>query len=324
MTLTLRNGSYPTKLIDVLRLAHDFDDVEESRRRLIIEIKPCNIDVANGLIQFFSKSCHTELVSCVEAIISFDLKVMHTLALGLAQQQQFSSSSLSMGGRGKEGVERSILTSSKSLLLDEVIEVGETTQLRRPKLLLLAACDNHPPPYDTRIRVEDLHDLKRWMIVKDVESCNEQYHQVRQPRRNGDGNTDDCDCDYLYENSYRWGPSLSSTLVPSLPLPPVIMLDGVYLQFQSEMLTERGGAMMRSCLTSATKRIGDSTMPGAFLIGVWGVVGEYPDTWETFLALLLSISSSFLESDDDGGDKICRNCFDGVAYFNTDLPKTFL
>jgi len=322
MTLTLRNGSHPTKLIDVLRLALDYEDVKEGRRRLIIEIKPYNIDVANGLLQFFSRGCNAELVGSVEAIISFDSKVMHTLAMGLEQQIQFASSSLSLGGKGKEG-ERGTLTSSKSLLLDEVVEVGTITQIRRPKLLLLAACDNHPPPYDTRIRVEDLHDLERWMIVSDVESSTEQYQQVHQPRSNGDGNTDDGDCDYLYENSYRWGQSLSSTLIPSLPLPPVIMLDGVYLQFQSEMLTERGGAMMRSCVRPATKGFSESTLSGAFLIGVWGVVGEYSDTLETFLSLLYT-SSSFLESDDGDWDKICRDCFDGVAYFNTDLPKTFL
>jgi hypothetical protein len=66
-------------------------------------------------------------------------------------------------------------------------------------------------------------------------------------------------------------------------------LDGVYLQFQKEMLTESGAALMRE-------------LASRYTVGVWGHSGVDPDDWKTF-------------------DCLVTQC--GCSYVNTDLPNHF-
>ena len=67
-------------------------------------------------------------------------------------------------------------------------------------------------------------------------------------------------------------------------------LDGVYLQFEPEMLTEGGGRRLRAFADRGHR------------IGMWGYSGKDPDTWDSFHYL-------------------CRE--GGLSYVNTDLPKNF-
>ena len=67
-------------------------------------------------------------------------------------------------------------------------------------------------------------------------------------------------------------------------------LDGVYLQFEPEMLTAEGARALRDFAGRGHR------------IGMWGYSGRDPDTWESFHYL-------------------CRE--GGLSYVNTDLPKNF-
>mmetsp|Transcript_21949 Transcript_21949/g.28941 ORF Transcript_21949/g.28941 Transcript_21949/m.28941 type:complete len:167 (-) Transcript_21949:153-653(-) len=73
-------------------------------------------------------------------------------------------------------------------------------------------------------------------------------------------------------------------------------LDGVYLQFQQEMLSPEGANEMRGLASSL------SSPSNPFSIGVWGHNGRDPDDFETF-------------------HKLVKEC--AVSYVNTDLPRAF-
>jgi hypothetical protein len=65
-------------------------------------------------------------------------------------------------------------------------------------------------------------------------------------------------------------------------------LDGIYLQFQTEMLEPEGAA----ALLELSQR---------YFVGIWAFSGIDPDNFETFQSLIQS----------------------GVSFVNTDLPNTF-
>jgi len=67
-------------------------------------------------------------------------------------------------------------------------------------------------------------------------------------------------------------------------------IDGVYVQFQSEMMEADGALKLRA-------------LSQKFAVGVWGLNGIDPDDYKTMNFLV-------------------KNC--GVTYFNTDLPRDFL
>ena len=66
-------------------------------------------------------------------------------------------------------------------------------------------------------------------------------------------------------------------------------LDGVYLQFQEEMMTPEGAASLRK-------------LSERYLVGIWGYSGQDPDNYETFMWLV-----------EEGN----------ATYVNTDLPTYF-
>ena len=67
------------------------------------------------------------------------------------------------------------------------------------------------------------------------------------------------------------------------------VLDGIYLRFQKEMLTEKGANILKE-------------LSRRYTVGVWVLLNEDPDNYETMKWLV-----------DNGG----------VTFFNTDLPRTF-
>jgi hypothetical protein len=66
-------------------------------------------------------------------------------------------------------------------------------------------------------------------------------------------------------------------------------LDGVYLQYQTEMMQNEGTAALRELASRCA-------------VGIWGKAGRDPDDYETFHHLVRKA---------------------GVSYVNTDFPKSF-
>ena len=291
ISMPLLSGVRPPLLIDVLRSATAISE----KARLIIEIKPGNDAAAFALARMLTR--HPDLRKSVAMIMSFDAATMHRLRSELARSLM-ASPDVEASSR----TDLSMLSSQHRRVMSyDHFGVGlhgsHGSHSRNPSAMDLA-------PIGLSLSQANLSDA-----ALDHPSVSNGGVEEPHPRMivHSTGRT------------HLAGPSLSS-LSPSMPKlmlltvadPPKIpcelqlkhnelhrvdswlsteegSLDGVYLQFEQEMMTKEGAAYLRE-------------LSERYMVGIWGYSGQDPDDYATFEWLVREGNCSFV---------------------NTDLPKHF-
>jgi hypothetical protein len=299
ISLPLKSGMRPPLLIDVLRSAHAISD----NARLIIEIKPGNAATASALARLLFR--HPELCSCVQMIMSFDAFTMHRLRM------EFASVQVSSNGGPSSPPGRASLTSLRPLnsshrRLVSMDHFGNMGLSPNPSTAVLDAPAGNKlglPPKSINSHRRLQSEANSSLLVGAGVDLSEAFA------------TDDVGS-RLDDRTHMSGgtskgrfPQLMLLTVSSPSARPCDMfvsvnnlsvvdswlaredgaLDGVYLQFEKDMMTKEGAV----ALQELSKR---------YLVGVWGSSGRDPDDLPTF-------------------DWLKTKC--NVTYVNTDLPNHF-
>mmetsp|Transcript_56290 Transcript_56290/g.136470 ORF Transcript_56290/g.136470 Transcript_56290/m.136470 type:complete len:676 (-) Transcript_56290:3148-5175(-) len=291
ISMPLLSGVRPPLLIDVLRSATAISE----KAQLIIEIKPGNDAAAFALARILTR--HPDLRKSVAMIMSFDAATMHRLRNELAR-----SLIVSPDVEASNRTDISMLSSQHRRVTSyDHFGVGlhgsHGSHSRNPSAMDLA-------PIGLSLSQANLSDA-----ALDHPSVSNSGVEAPPPRLivHSTGRT------------HLAGPSISS-LWPSMPKlmlltvadPPKIpcelqvkhtelhrvdpwlsteegSLDGVYLQFEQEMMTKEGAAYLKE-------------LSERYMVGIWGYSGQDPDDYATFEWLVREGNCSFV---------------------NTDLPKHF-
>ena len=264
IAMPLKSGSRPPTLLEVLRSA----SMVGNGSQLVIEIKPGNVTAADALIHLLRG--HPELLPCVGVVMSFDAFIMNDFAAML-------SALVATPWAGAGGMPRSI---SVSAGMPRVVSVpGFNPGGHMPRVTSAAA------------------QLSHYMVARD---------SVGGPQEGRMGRLSSV---ALPEGSVAKGPTVPKLLlltVAEKPEKPFEMwldimkdtagveeaakhLDGVYIEFQQEMLTPEGRAALSQLAARRT-------------VGVWMRAERDPDNLATATELM-------------------NSC--GVSFVNTDLPQTF-
>ncbi|KAG7355414.1 glycerophosphoryl diester phosphodiesterase [Nitzschia inconspicua] len=299
ISMPLLSGVRPPLLIDVLRSANAISE----QSKLIIEVKPGNDTAAAALARLLIR--HPDLRSNVAMIMSFDAATMHKLRRELAAAvlsdpdtalvatmrgytsgTQLSSSPMNhhrrvtsydhfgtLGGSFIGGGSSSFRQHHPSMDLGSIgLSISQTN------LNGLSSTHAHPmnghQHEDTTIpptpAAEDIVSLA--MEAKHMPKL--MLLTVAHPPHKA------CELQVQYNELHRVDGWLAADDGS---------LDGVYLQYEEEMMTAEGAAYLRE-------------LSGRFLVGIWGYSGKDPDDFQTFEWLVKE-----------------GNC----TFVNTDLPKHF-
>jgi glycerophosphoryl diester phosphodiesterase len=273
IALPLLSGSRPPLLIDVLQSARHIG----GGAQLVIEIKPGNEEAATALARMLIR--HPELMPCIALIMSFDCFTMHNLRRELLNPPHIS-------GKNRLNTFSSIPTSmslmkfgSDNLGGDLGGRVSSIDHFGIGLTLSEAHLDHHlesEHQYPTASSISqhgrnNSRTIPRLMLLtvahKPQHPC-ELWVQV-----------DDLS---PIDGWLKSGPTDGS-----LPYDEG-SLDGIYMQFQKEMLEPEGAAALLE-------------LSRQYFVGIWAMSGIDPDDFQTFQSLIQS----------------------GVSFVNTDLPNTF-
>lgn len=322
ISLPLKSGIRPPLLIDVLRSACAI----EGGSQLIIEIKPGNNDAAKALARMFIR--HPDLMEQCAVIMSFDLYAMHTLRNDLAVLEEGGGglrpahrSKMSLGnmsllldpgdavtgdfvplGHHRDSFDHFGVGMSLSTHPGDRDFVGDTfataVQVARAPLIPPASPTKTPPlpksPSNTAMLPPAAVARSVSPPVGVVASPSNNALRKQSPREEG---------------KKRKIPKLLLLTVYDKPKIPCELqvgveelskvegwlqrddgaLDGVYMQFQKEMLEPEGTAALKALSTK-------------YAVGVWGYANKDPDDYKTFHHLVRE---------------------GNVSYVNSDLPKGF-
>lgn len=289
ISMPLTNGVRPPLLIDVLRSASAISE----KSKLIIEIKPGNESSAFALARLLIR--HPELRSSVAMIMSFDAQTMHHLREELERAllpdlldstegdhgmplqmhrrrtsfDHFSNMSTNwLGGMGITHRKSSSFQSTRKLSIGDSsigLSISEANLKGSPS-------------------IENVNTVKESETLTDGEPKKTLREQYNMPKLMlltvADSPNIACELQVKHNELYR---------VDNWLTKDDRSLDGVYLQFEKEMMTHEGAA----CLRELSKR---------FIVGIWQYARRDPDDFETFRWLV-----------EEG------NC----SFVNTDLPKSF-
>lgn len=283
ISMPLLSGVRPPLLIDVLRSAIAISE----KSQLIIEIKPGNDDSAFALARMLIH--HPDLRKSVAVIMSFDAATMHRLRAELGQAMMLSP---------EPEVTKRDSHNELSMLPSQHRRV---TSFDHFGTMGMAGVGGH-----TRVPTGSYMDLQS--IGLSISQTN-----LNDPAL--DGPSTGSLASPL--NACASAASLASSSMPKLMLltvadPPKIpcelqvkcnelhrvdswlmseegSLDGVYLQYEEEMMTKQGAAYLKE-------------LSQRYHVGIWGYSGVDPDDFRTFEWLVQEGNCSFV---------------------NTDLPKHF-
>lgn len=300
ISMPLTNGVRPPLLIDVLRSASAISE----RSKIIIEIKPGNEISAFALARLLVR--HPDLRSSVAMIMSFDATTMHRLRAELDRTILPDA-----GDAGAHGLP--IRAHRRVTSYDHFGTMSSTW------LVGMGGGGGSPAHFSSNARL-----LDRSMDMSSIGLYISQANLNESSSANAfkTGGQSPSAASKLAEQykpksptpsylDHRMGPSVSSNM-PKLMLltvadPPSIpcelqvkhnelervdnwlthedgVLDGVYLQYEKEMMTVEGAAYLREL----SKR---------FLVGIWGYAEKDPDNFETFEWLVRQGNCSFVNSD---------------------------
>jgi glycerophosphoryl diester phosphodiesterase len=269
ISMPLLNGIRPPLLIDVLRSASAISE----KSKLIIEIKPGNEASAFALARLLIR--HPDLRSCVAMIMSFDAATMHRLRAELdramlpdlrdyndgdagmplqthrrvTSYDHFGSSSSNwLANIGSSSPKLSSLSghrNSNSIDMSSIgLSISEMNLNSMPSTSAMNIGhrqEDHDQPMSARNR--NSHNMPKLMVLTVAEM----------PKIA-------CELQVQYNELHR----VDNWLVHDNAI-----LDGVYLQWEKEMMTSEGAAYLRQ-------------LSQRFLVGIWGYAERDPDDFETF------------------------------------------
>jgi glycerophosphoryl diester phosphodiesterase len=279
ISMPLTSGVRPPLLIDVLRSA----SVISEKSKLIIEIKPGNEVSAFALARLLLR--HPDLRSCVAMIMSFDAATMHHLRAELDRATAIalpppdnSRPFVNGGGGGGGGIDNSINTNtnnhrrvtsydhfgtmSSGWLAGMGMGGGtgglsssspSNAQTTHPSMDLSSiGLSISQTNFNSNTNLYDAptlhHSMPKLMLLT-----------VADPPKIA------CELQVQYNELHRVDPWLTADDG---------MLDGVYLQYQEEMLTPEGAAYLRQ-------------LSQRFLVGIWNYAEKDPDDFKTFEVCVL-------------------------------------
>jgi glycerophosphoryl diester phosphodiesterase len=280
MSTPIKSGARPPLLFDVLRSAATIG----GDARMVVEIKTGNMEAATSLARMFAR--HPRLMDRVAVVMSFDAFIMHDFGkemavvydrLGVApprQQHQLSQASphprerFGHVGQAVIATNRMISGRLRSNTLGSSVRRRSTMMggLRRVDSGDLFGLGASVGGFDaTPGATEDWGEIESFpkLLLLTVNHTEHRHHQF------GDFTRPDAIAKLLRDGD---GGSL----------------DGVYLQYQEDMITPGGCKALRD-------------LAARYYVGVWGSKDD-PDDWDTFLTLV-----------DEGH----------VSYVNSDLPRHF-
>mmetsp|Transcript_4913 Transcript_4913/g.7685 ORF Transcript_4913/g.7685 Transcript_4913/m.7685 type:complete len:616 (-) Transcript_4913:128-1975(-) len=281
ISMPLISGVRPPLLIDVLRSASAISE----KSKLIIEIKPGNEISAAALARLLIR--HPDLRSCVAMIMSFDAATMHKLRDELTRAvlsepevvESTSSSQLALSQRhrrvtsydhfGTFGISSTSFRNNQSFVENSSSVGLSISQSNLNGFHSQTNLNGEPPetlehpPEDPVSAVMEANHMPKLMLLTVADK----------PKR-------PCELQVQFNELHRVDPWLTRNDGS---------LDGVYLQFEKEMMTPEGAAYLRE-------------LSQRFMVGIWGYSGKDPDDYKTFEWLVKE-----------------GNC----TFVNTDLPKHF-
>ena len=297
ISMPLTSGARPPLLIDVLRSASAISE----RAKLVIEIKPGNQASALALARLLAR--HPDLRSSVAMIMSFDASAMHRLRVELdrlivAPESQNLRMSMGMGignlpprvtsydhfgrmsfsGMGAGGGFGSG-TSMRNLRMSKG-SVGKLPGIGRSNRNLLSMADIGLSISQATLDTPEIMEDEEY---KEAPSSEEEEEEE----------------DVFTETQFRAFQNMPKLMLLTVADPPKIAcelqvkhneldrvddwlmqddgcLDGVYLQFEKEMMTTEGAA----CLRELSDR---------FQVGIWGYSNRDPDDFQTFEVCLCCV-----------------------------------
>lgn len=277
ISMPLSNGVRPPLLIDVLRSASAISE----KSKLVIEIKPGNEASAFALSRLLIR--HPDLRSSVAMIMSFDAATMHRLraeldraivpintdgGIGMPPKSHRRVTSydhfgtMSSGWLGGLAGSSPKLSSTPNNRSIDTLTIGlslSPNTKKDPPMSLSASLDQY-----NKIQISNnKNDMPKLMLLTVAQAPNAACELRVQ-----------CNELHRVDNWLRHETGL---------------LDGVYLQYEKEMITPEGAAFLRQ-------------LSQRFLVGIWGYAEKDPDDFETFQWLVKQGNCSFV---------------------NTDLPKHF-
>ena len=310
MALPLKSGIRPPLLIDVLRSARAIG----GQSQLIIEIKPGNNEAAKALGRLLLR--HGDLMEQCAVIMSFDAFAMHTLRNDLAVLLPSDDSLYSTGNQLRQGHRSTMSLGNMTLLVDALGEskddggviplgekrgswdhfgVGLSVSIRDSEqegggggLMNNNSSSNHslPPLAPTTPSSSGgiVISTSNGFIRKSPPSRDMAAKQERKRRR----------LPKLMLLTVSDKPYIPCELQVSIeePIPKIDQwlhradgsLDGVYMQYESQMLSPDGLANLR-------------LLASKYTVGVWNKAHKDPDDFETFHTLVKEGLVSFVNSD---------------------------
>lgn len=311
ISLPLKSGIRPPLLIDVLRSARAI----EGHSQLIIEIKPGNNEAANALGRLLLR--HPDLMEQCAVIMSFDAFAMHTLRNDLAvllvkdQRQPSDYSSYSTGNKLRPGHRSSMSLGNMTMLVDALGENKEDEGF-----IPLGKKRGSSDHFGVGLSMS-IEDLEREVggrgLVNDANNSsnnnnsNMSGNHLLPPlssRKSPSKSPSNRDMTAKQERTRRLPklmlltvsdePAIPCELQVSIeePIPKIDQwlhrddgaLDGVYMQYEPQMLSPDGLANLR-------------LLASKYTVGVWNKAHKDPDDFETFHTLVKKGSVSFVNSD---------------------------
>mmetsp|Transcript_1833 Transcript_1833/g.2849 ORF Transcript_1833/g.2849 Transcript_1833/m.2849 type:complete len:582 (+) Transcript_1833:1421-3166(+) len=269
ISMPLTSGNRPPLLIDVLRSAHAISN----NAKLIIEIKPGNSAAASALSRLLLR--HPDLTRCVAMIMSFDAVTMHRL------RTELTAGSHPLLGSGSTSSRMNLSFGSQHCRFASFDHFGTLPNHHRThsdQQLGLSLSQNNLGvgmslsqntlevplvPQEPPQQIEHILSFPPLMLLT----------VAQKPKR-------PCEMKVGVHDLSPIDSWLSN---------PNGCLDGVYLQFQRDMMTPEGSRSLREL----SERVD---------VGVWGFAGLDPDDFDTFHWLF-------------------KDC--NVKFVNTDLPNNF-
>jgi hypothetical protein len=279
ISLPLESGIRPPLLIDVLRSAKAIG----GDSKLVIEVKPGNNDAASALARLFIR--HPDLMEQCAVIMSFDLFCMHTLRTDLQVLEAPVNSIIRKSHRSRmslgniallniDGSEGFIPLGPKrdSFQGDGFVPLGphrdsfdhfgvglSISGRSESSVRLMGSSPsvrNAAKSSGALYKLEETRRIPQLMLLTVADKKNERLQVGVSDLQNVD--------QWLHRHDGS--------------------LDGVYLQFEEEMLSAEGSSALRNLASRCT-------------VGVWGHAHKDPDDYETFRQLVRDGMVSFVNSD---------------------------
>jgi Glycerophosphoryl diester phosphodiesterase family len=297
IALPLKSGIRPPLLLDVLSSAYAISSsattTSTTKAQLIIEIKPGHPNAASALVRLLAK--HPHLIPCVAVVMSFDLTIMHQFRQEMLLHTFEQSQSIDPKPLGWKPANASslLLSSSSSPMVSSILRkkpavvhsrnqrsmsVGNYLQPPIPGLVSPGSSLPPRPPLSPGDKVRTVqhssHSRNHLPKMLLLTIAQESHHVPPLELRLNIGSDDDLG-------------RIDSWLKMASPSDPgSSSLDGVYLQFERDMLTPEGASRLRQLSQRG------------YTVGIWGSARHNdPDTWESFSFLVNEGEASFVNTD---------------------------